>query len=105
MEIVKKLSQKQLCEEAKRIGAIRLAVGNCYYYEACLANNNNLIDRLAINVARDSWGNYIISKWKMYYCEGITGNTGQMHEIRYINNYGVECSCYVYYTCINYNKD
>ena len=105
MEIVKKLSQKKLCEVAKKIGAIRITYGNCYSYEAYLANNEKLVDRLDLDVARDRWGHYIISKWKMYYSEGITGNTGQMHEIRYINNYGVECSCYVYYTYINYNND
>lgn len=52
-----------------------------------------------------NWGRYLITKWKLYYSSGLYGNTGQLHYIQYMNNYGVQCSCYIYYTNINYNDD
>lgn len=111
MERIKKVTQKKLCEIAKNLGAIRLTrynncyYKNCYYYEAYLSDTNKLINMLDLDVKRDEWGRYLITKWQLYYSCGLYGNTGQLHYIQYMNNYGVQCSCYVYYTNINYNGD
>ena len=106
MENIKKVTQKKLCEIAKNLGAIR--IGNCcYQYEGVVTSNKKLIDTLNIDVCKDNWGyaNGYINKYQLYYSCGLYGNSGQLHLITYINNYGVECSCYVYYTDYNYNKD
>ncbi len=105
MEKIKKVTQKELCEIAKNLGAIRLTRYNCCYYEAYLSDTNKLVDRLDLDIKRDEWGSYLITKWQLYYSCGVYGNTGQLHYIQYINNYGKQCSCYVYYTNINYNDD
>lgn len=105
MEKVKKVTQKKLCQIAKELGAARLTNAGCYYYEAYLADTNKLIDRLDLDIARDRCGRYLITKWQLFYSCGKYGNTGQLHYIEYVNNYGVHCICYVYYTNINYNKD
>lgn len=105
MELVNKLSQKQLCEAARRLGAVRLTNAGCYYYESYLSDTNKLIDRLDLDVARDRWGNYMITMWQLFYSAGVYGNTGQLHYIEYVNNSGVQCSLYVYFTNLNYNKD
>lgn len=104
-KVLQKVSQKEMCRIAKEIGAIRLTHGNCYNYEAYIHNTNNLMDRLDLDIKRDEWGRYLIDIWKLYYSCGIYGNSGQLHIINYINNYDVPCSCYVYYTNINYNND
>lgn len=105
MKYSKKVSQKELCKIAKNLNAIRLTRYNCYYYETYLNDTNKLIVRLDLDIKRDEWGRYLITNWQLYYSSGIYGNTGQLHYIQYINNYGVQCSCYVYYTNINYNGD
>lgn len=105
MKYSKKVTQKKLCEIAKNLGAIRLTRYNCYYYEAYLSDTDKLIDRLDLDIKKDEWGRYLITKWKLYYSSGLYGNTGQLHYIQYMNNYGVQCSCYIYYTNINYNDD
>ena len=105
MKYSKKVSQKELCSIAKNLGAIRLTRYNCYYYEAYLSDTNKLIDRLDLDIKRDNWGRYLITKWQLYYSSGVYGNSGQLHYIQYVNNYGVQCSCYVYYTNLNYNGD
>lgn len=104
MESSKKVSQKELCIIAAQLGAIRLT-RNCYYYEAYLSDFNKVIERVDLKIKKDKWGRYLITICQLYYASGIYGNSGQMHYIQYINNYGVECICYVYYTNINYNDD
>lgn len=105
MKLIKKVSQKELCKIAKRLGAIRLA-NNCYRYEAILYNNIKLIDTLGLKCYDDNYANNAyIHKKQLYYSCGVYGNSGQMHFITYINKYKKECSCYVYYTDYNYNKD
>lgn len=101
----KKVSQKELCCIAKELGAIRLTQRNCYYYESYLHDTNKLIDKLDLDIKQDNWGRYLITKWQLYYSCGVYGNSGQLHYIQYINNYDVQCSCYVYFTNINYNND
>lgn len=105
MQLIKKVTQKKLCEIATQLGAIRLTRYNCYNYEAYLSDTNKLIDRLDLDVKRDELGRYLITKWQLYFSCGLYGNSGQLHYIQYMNNYGVQCHCYVYYTNINYNND
>lgn len=105
MKTVKKVSQKRLCEIARELGAIRLTNAGCYYYEAYLADINKLSDRLDLDIKKDEWGRYLITKWQLYYSCCVYGNSGQLHYIQYINNYGIQCSCYVYFTNYNYNND
>lgn len=103
MEKVKKVSQKKLSQIAKELNAVRLTNYGCYYYEAYLADTNKLIDRLDLSIKKDKWGRYLITKCKLYYSSGVYGNSGQLHYIQYVNYYGIQCSCYVYYTNYNYN--
>ena len=105
MKYSKKVTQKNYVKIAKNLGAIRLTRYNCYYYEAYLSDTDKLIDRLDLDIKKMNWGRYLITKWKLYYSSGLYGNTGQLHYIQYMNNYGVQCSCYIYYTNINYNDD
>lgn len=106
MKYSKKVSQKELCKIARNLGAIRLTRYNCYYYEAYLSDTNKLINRLhLVDIKRDTWNRYLITKCQLFYSSGVYGNSGQLHYIQYINNDGVQCSCYVYYTNINYNND
>lgn len=101
----KKVSQKKLCQIAKCLGAIRLAKG-CYSYESILYSDRKIIDTLGLKVYDDNFANNAyIHKNQLYYSCGIYGNSGQIHYITYLNDYGVECSCYVYYTDIDYNND
>lgn len=94
-----KVSQKELCKIAKNLGAKR--IGNCSYQYECVVTSNKLIKNLGLKVCKDNFGydNGYIHKQQLYY------SCGQLHFITYVNNYGVECSCYVYYTDYNYNKD
>lgn len=55
MKYSKKVSQKELCKIAKNLNAIRLTRYNCYYYEAYLRDTDKLIDRLDIDIKRDTW--------------------------------------------------
>lgn len=105
MKTVKKVSQKKLCQIAKELGAIRLTHGSWPYYESYLSDTNKLIDRLDLSIKKDEMKRYLITKWQLYYSCGVYGNSGQLHYIQYINYRGVQCSCYVYYTNYNYNKD
>lgn len=106
MKYSKKVSQKELCRIAKNLGAKRIGKC-CYQYEGVVTSNKKLIDTLSIDVCKDNFGydNGYIHKKQLYYSCGIYGNSGQLHLITYVNSYGVECSCYVYYTNYNYNKD
>lgn len=106
MKLIKKVSQKELCKIAKNLNAKRIG-SSCYQYESVVSSNRKLIETLGINVCKDNFGydNGYINKQQLYYSCGVYGNSGQMHFITYINNYGKECSCYVYYTDYNYNKD
>lgn len=103
---IKKVTQKELCKIAKNVNATR--IGNCcYQYEGVVSSDRKLIETLGLNVCKDNFGydcGYL-HKQQLYYSCGVYGNSGQMHFITYVNNYGVECSCYVYYTDYNYNKD
>lgn len=107
MNTIKKVTQKKkLCEIAKNLNAKR--IGNCcYQYEGVVSSNKKLIERLDLNVCKDNFGydNGYLHKQQLYYSCGTYGNSGQLHIITYINNYGIECNCYVYYTDYNYNKD
>ena len=106
MKLIKKVTQKEMCKIAKNLGAKR--IGNCcYQYEGVVTSNKKLIDYLNLNVCKDNWefNKGYIHKQQLYYSCGTYGNSGQMHIITYVNSYGVECSCYVYYTDYNYNKD
>lgn len=106
MEKIKKVTQKKLCEIAKNLNAKR--IGNCcYQYEGVVTSNKKLIEYLNLDVCKDNFGydNGYLHKQQLYYSCGVYGNTGQLHLITYVNSYGVECSCYVYYTDYNYNKD
>lgn len=101
MERIKKVTQKEMCKIAKNLGAKR--IGNCcYQYEGIVSSNRKLIETIAIDVCKD---NGYINKQQLYYSCGTYGNSGQLHNITYVNSYGIECSCYVYYTDYNYNKD
>lgn len=105
MEKIKKVTQKKLCQIAKELGAKR--IGNCcYQYECAVTNERKLIKELNLNVY-DEYELYrsLINKQQLYYSCGVYGNSGQLHYITYLNEYGIECSCYVYYTDYNYNKD
>ena len=104
-KVLEKVSQKKLCNIAKKIGAIRLTNNNCYQYESYIHDVNKLIDRLGLDIKRDEWGRYLITTFKLYYSSGIYGNSGQLHIIKYINKYYVPCKIYVYFTNINYNND
>lgn len=98
----KKVSQKKLCQIAKCLGAIRIANG-CYHYESILRSDRKLIDTLGLQVYDDNFANNAyLHRNQLYYSCGLYGNSGQLHYITYLNNYGVECSCYVYYTDIDY---
>lgn len=105
MEKIKKVTQKEMCKIAKNLGAKRLG-NSCYQYEGVLSNIK-LIKTLNLDVCKDNFGydNGYINKQQLYYSCGVYGNSGQLHFITYVNSYGVECSCYVYYTDYNYNKD
>lgn len=103
MKTVKKVSQKRLCQIAKALCAIRLTQGGCYRYEAVLYDTYNLVEKLDLDI-HEGYEGFIV-KDKLYYCQGLYGNSGQLHYIKYLNSYGQECSCYVYYTDINYNDD
>ena len=52
MEIVKKLTQKKLCQIAKCLKAKRLG-NSCYQYEGVVTNNRKLINELNLNVYDD----------------------------------------------------
>ena len=106
MERIKKVTQKEMCKIAKNLNAKRIGYC-CYQYEGVVTSNRKLIDTLAIDVCKDNFGyeNGYIHKQKLYYSCGGYGNSGQMHLITYVNSSNVECSCYVYYTNINYNDD
>lgn len=106
MERIKKVTQKEMCKIAKNLGAKR--IGNCcYQYEGVVSSYIKLRKTLALDVCKDNYGydNGYIHKQQLYYSCGTYGNSGQMHLITYVNSYGVVCSCYVYYTDYNYNKD
>ena len=104
MKKIKQVSQKKLCKIAKCLGAIRL--GSCYLYESILHSDRKLIDTLGLKVYDDNFANNAyIHKNQLYYSCGLYGNSGQLHYITYLNDFGVECSCYVYYTDIDYNND
>lgn len=106
MERIKRVTQKKLCEIAKNLCAKR--IGNCcYQYEGVVTSNKKLIDTLRLSVCKDNFGDdcSYLHKQQLYYSCGTYGNSGQMHLITYVNAYGIECSCYVYYTNYNYNKD
>lgn len=106
MEKVKKVTQKKLCQIAKELGAKRIG-RCCYQYEGVVSSNRKIIDYLNINVFDDNYeyDRALIHKQQLYYSCGVYGNSGQLHYITYLNKYGVECSCYVYYTDYNYNND
>lgn len=106
MERIKKVTQKEMCKIAKNLGAKRIG-NSCYQYESVVTSNRKLIETLGISVCKDNFGydNGYLHKQQLYYSCGTYGNSGQLHLITYVNNYGVECSCYVYYTDYNYNKD
>ena len=106
LQTSKQVSQKKLCKIAKCLGAIRIAKG-CYKYEKIIYSNRNLINALNIKVYDDNYGfdRALIHKQQLYYSCGVYGNSGQLHYITYINDYGKECSCFVYYTDIDYNND
>ena len=102
MKQIKKVTQKEMNKIAKNLGAKRIGKC-CYQYEGVVSSNKKLIETLGINVCKDNFG--YIHKQQLYYSCGVYGNSGQLHYITYVNNYGIECSCYVYYTDYNYNKD
>ena len=101
----KKVTQKKLCQIAKCLGAIRLSKG-CYSYESILYSDRKLIDTLGLKTYDDNFANNAyIHKNQLYYSCGLYGNSGQLHYITYLNEYGVESYLYVYYTDIDYNND
>ena len=106
MERIKKKKKKKMCKIAKNLGAKRIG-NSCYQYESVVQSNRKLIETLGISVCKDNFGydNGYIYKQQLYYSCGTYGNSVQLHLITYVNNYGVEFSCYVYYTDYNYNKD
>ena len=83
MNTIKNVSQKNCVRLLEKLNAIRLTHSNVYYYESYLNDTNRLIDILDINIKRDEWNRYLITKWKLYYSCGIYGNSGQLHYIQY----------------------
>lgn len=102
MELIKKVSQKEICKIAKKLNAKR--IGNCcYQYEGTIYDTYKLIMTLDLEVLENYEG--FLVKEELFYSCGLYGNNGQLHKITYAGKDKKDHIIYVYYTNINYNKD
>lgn len=101
MLTIERLTQKELCNLARRLKAIRIG-NNCSIYESIIHDKNKIVKTLKLkNVRKDKYGNYEIDYQQIRYCGGLYGNSGQMHLLTWFDNNDNINSCYIYYTNLN----
>ena len=101
MLTIERLTQKEMCDLARRVNAIRIG-NNCSIYESIIHDKNKLVKTLKLeNVRRTKYGDLNIDYCQVRYCSGVYGNSGQMHLVLWFDNEDHLHSGYVYYTNLN----
>lgn len=101
MLTIERLTQKEMCNLARRINAIRIG-NNCSIYESIIHDRNKLVKTLKLqNVRRTKYGDIELDCCQVRYCCGVYGNSGQMHLLLWFDNDDNLHSGYVYYTNLN----
>lgn len=101
MLTIERLTQKEMCDLARRVEAIRIG-NNCSIYESIVHDRNKLVKTLKLeDVRHNKYGTYDIDYKQVKYCGGLYGNSGQMHLITWFDNKDNLHSCYIYYTNLN----
>lgn len=101
MLTIERLTQKEMCDLARRLEAIRIS-NNCSIYESIVHDRNKLVKTLKLeNIRSNKYGDYDIDVQQVRYCGGLYGNSGQMHLLLWFDKKDVLHSCYVYYTNLN----
>lgn len=101
MLTIERLTQKEMCNLARKVKAIKIA-SNCSIYESIIYDRNKLVETLKLkNVRCNKYGKFDIDYQQVRYCGGVYGNSGQMHLITWFDKNDNLNSCYVYYTNLN----
>lgn len=101
MLTIERLTQKEMCNLARRLKATRIG-NNCSIYESIIHDRNKLVKTLQLtNIRCNKYGTYDIDTQQIRYCGGLYGNSGQMHLIMWFDKNDNLHSCYVYYTNLN----